>query len=110
MNDSHQRAAEYHDRAAHAHRAAAEHHGRQDHLTGHERSRQALEHSSHAYQLSLKAHGGAPAEHAANALAQEATPQDIAALAFQLWQDRGCPEGSPDQDWLRAAERLRSRR
>ncbi len=39
--DSHQRAAEFHDLAAHAHRTAAAHHEKQDHLTAHEHSRQA---------------------------------------------------------------------
>ena len=42
--DSHQRAAEFHEMAAHAHRAAA-HHDKEDHLTGHEHSRQAMEHT-----------------------------------------------------------------
>ena len=23
-------------------------------------------------------------------------------LAYQLWQERGCPEGSPDEDWFQA--------
>jgi hypothetical protein len=31
---------------------------------------------------------------------------DIAALAYELWQDRGCPIGSPEEDWFRAQERL----
>ena len=31
---------------------------------------------------------------------------EIAELAYQLWVNRGCPEGSPDQDWLRAEEEL----
>ena len=44
--ENHQRA-ELHDVAAHAHAVAAEQHGKQDHLTGHELSRQALE-DSHA--------------------------------------------------------------
>jgi len=26
----------------------------------------------------------------------------IAALAYQLWQARGCPDGSPEEDWFRA--------
>lgn len=30
--------------------------------------------------------------------------KDIAALAYSLWMDRGCPEGSPDHDWFRAEE------
>ncbi len=56
MRDSHQKAAELHDLAAHAHRAAAEHLGKQDHLTVHEQSRQALEHSQKAHEMSLEAH------------------------------------------------------
>ncbi len=36
MKDSHQKAAEYHDLAAHAHRAAAAQHEKGDHQTGHE--------------------------------------------------------------------------
>ena len=43
-----QRAAELHDGAAHAHRVA-EQQGKQEHLTGHEHSRQALEHSQDAH-------------------------------------------------------------
>jgi len=42
--ENHQQASELQDSAAHAHRAA-EQQGKQDHLTGHEHSRQALEHS-----------------------------------------------------------------
>jgi hypothetical protein len=30
----------------------------------------------------------------------------IAKLAYQLWQDRGCPQGSPEVDWERAVEML----
>ena len=56
-NDSHQRAAEFHELAAHAHRAAAVHHGKEDHLTGHELSKQALEHANKAFQWSQEAHG-----------------------------------------------------
>ena len=35
--------------------------------------------------------------------------QDIAALAHALWESRGCPEGSPEEDWFRAAQELRAR-
>ena len=31
----------------------------------------------------------------------------IASLACALWVERGCPEGSPDVDWLEAEEELR---
>jgi hypothetical protein len=30
----------------------------------------------------------------------------IAALAYQLWQARGCPAGSPEADWFQAEQKL----
>ncbi|MGO4879660.1 MAG: DUF2934 domain-containing protein [Bryobacteraceae bacterium] len=30
-------------------------------------------------------------------------------MAYELWQNRGRPEGSPEEDWHRAVEQLRSR-
>lgn len=98
--ENHQRAAELHDSAAHAHRVA-EQLGNQDHLTGHEHSRQALEHSQDAHldtKPATAGHGIAAFRHA-----------EIAALAYELWQARGCPDGSPEEDWSHAAEALRSR-
>jgi hypothetical protein len=38
----------------------------------------------------------------------EPTQEDIAALAFSYWEARGCQGGSPEEDWLRAEEHLRS--
>jgi hypothetical protein len=32
--------------------------------------------------------------------------EQIARLAYFSWQGRGCPEGSPDEDWLRAETEL----
>ena len=98
--ENHQRAAELHDVAAHAHRVA-EQHGKQDHLTGHEHSRQALEHSQKAHQHTQAAahqHGIATFPHA-----------EIAALAYDRWKARGCPHGSPQEDWFHAEEELRAR-
>jgi hypothetical protein len=97
--ENHQRAAELHDGAAHAHRVA-EQQGKQEHLTGQELSRQASEHhASHDHQATpTVGHGVTAFGHA-----------EIAALAHELWQARGCPEGSPEEDWYRAAEQLRSR-
>ena len=98
--ENHQRAAELHDAAAHAHRIA-EQLGQQGHLTGHEHSRQALEHSQKAHQhtqAAASAHGIPAFGH-----------DDIAALAYELWKARGCPDGSSQEDWFRAAEELRSR-
>ena len=98
--ENHQRAAELLDEPAHAHRVA-EQTGQQDHLTGQEQSRQALEHSREAHRLTQAptvGHGIAAFGH-----------DDIASLAHQLWQARGRPEGSPQDDWFHAVEELRSR-
>ena len=38
--------------------------------------------------------------------ATSAEPDQTASLAYTLWQQRGCPEGSPDADWLPAEEEL----
>ena len=32
----------------------------------------------------------------------------IARLAYSYWQDRGCPDGSPEEDWFRAESELRA--
>jgi Protein of unknown function (DUF2934) len=99
--ENHQRAAELHDVAAHAHRMAEEDRGKQDHLTGSEHSRLALEHSVDAHDVTSHAsnagHGVAGFGH-----------DQIARRAHELWQARGCPEGSPEVDWFRAAAELRS--
>lgn len=34
---------------------------------------------------------------------------EIAALAYQFWNERGCPIGSPDEDWFRAEAELNHR-
>lgn len=64
-NDWHQRAAEFNDLAAHAHRVAATHHDKEDHQTGHELSKHAMEYSAKAYLYSQEAHresGGSSSE------------------------------------------------
>ena len=33
---------------------------------------------------------------------------EVAALAYELWLARGCPEGSPEADWMQAEQRLRN--
>jgi hypothetical protein len=35
--------------------------------------------------------------------------QQTALLAYQFWMDRGCPVGSPAEDWFRAERALHSR-
>lgn len=36
-------------------------------------------------------------------------PEEIARLAYRYWQERGCPIGSPEEDWYRAGNELRQR-
>ncbi len=38
-----------------------------------------------------------------------ASHEEIAALAYQLWNNRGCPLGSPEEDWCRAERWLRTK-
>jgi hypothetical protein len=109
MHDSQQKAAEYHNLAAHAHRTAALHHGQEDHLTGHEHSRQALEHSNTAHQHSLEMQPKARTDHVVIVRPHAAREEDIPIIAYKLWQARGCPEGSSQEDWFRAVKELESR-
>ena len=37
------------------------------------------------------------------------THEEIALRAFELWRARGCPEGSPEIDWLQAEKELLER-
>jgi hypothetical protein len=34
--------------------------------------------------------------------------EQVALLAYQLWKRRGCPEGSPDEDWFLAENALKA--
>jgi len=36
------------------------------------------------------------------------TESEIATLAYQLWQDKGCPVGLDKEDWLRAEAMLKN--
>jgi hypothetical protein len=36
------------------------------------------------------------------------TREEIARLAEKYWAERGWPEGSPEQDWLRAEKELKT--
>ena len=98
--ENHPRTADLHDSQGHVHRVGEEH-GKQEHLTGHEQSRLTAEHSpgdeQHVHPATV-GHGIEAFGHA-----------EIAALANEMWRARGCPEGSPDEDWFRAARELRSR-
>jgi hypothetical protein len=32
--------------------------------------------------------------------------EEVARLAYSYWLARGCPEGSPEEDWLRAEQEV----
>ena len=35
-------------------------------------------------------------------------PHHVAELAYTLWESRGCPIGSPEEDWFKAEQELAS--
>ena len=39
---------------------------------------------------------------------QNSTYEEIALRACHLWEKRGCPIGSPEEDWFRAEKEIRS--
>jgi Protein of unknown function (DUF2934) len=98
--EKHPRAAELDTATVHAHETG-ELHGKQEHATAGEQSHKELEHvrdgQPHVHETTV-GHGIAAFGH-----------NDIAALAYQLWEARGCPEGSPDEDWSEAVKQLRLR-
>jgi len=44
-------------------------------------------------------------------VSEEAPPnlEEIRLLAYQYWEERGRPEDSPEQDWIRAEHEIASR-
>lgn len=100
LHQNHNRAAELHDRAADAHRIALQHE-KGDVIAGNEYSRQALHHSQAAHKLTKALAFGSGV--------MTFTRDEIAALAYELWQARGCPYGSSEEDWQRAESELRAR-
>jgi hypothetical protein len=98
--ENHQRATELQDYPAHAHRVGEEH-GKQEHLTPHELSRLERERAGAGPQEPEKpttGHGMTAFGHA-----------EIAELAHTIWESKGRPEGSAEEDWHQAVEELRSR-
>lgn len=37
-------------------------------------------------------------------------PENIQRLAYDFWQERGCPFGTPEVDWFRAEDECREKR
>jgi hypothetical protein len=56
------------------------------------------------HRKSAAAAAGAP-----NGASADVTHEDIARLAYALWEARGCAGGSPEEDWLRAEQELLSK-
>ena len=90
------------NRPAHAHSVAAESHDKQDHQSGAELSRQAREHDPRAHEQSVQADQGA----AGKLEYVDFDYDDTALRAYKLWEARGRPDGSPDEDWFRAIREL----
>jgi Protein of unknown function (DUF2934) len=52
---------------------------------------------------------GAPAELTSKSSSPaQLNEQDVANLAYQRWVERGCPQGSPEEDWFVAERELQS--
>ena len=51
-------------------------------------------------------------EHAKNITRQTRALEhgDIAVHAYHLWEQRGCSDGCPDEDWYRAEQEIAGRR
>jgi len=41
--------------------------------------------------------------------ADGSTDEEIGRLAHQYWMERGCPIGTPEEDWFRAVEEIKRR-
>lgn len=56
-------------------------------------------------------HGTRPSEQTGLGASGDGTPtyEEISVRAYEFWQDRGRPSGSPEVDWNRAVEELRSK-
>lgn len=46
----------------------------------------------------------------ATGAAEPAPAEKIAARAYQIWQESGCPEGKQEEHWFRAEQELRQQR
>ena len=45
-------------------------------------------------------------EESAEETLTQLTQQEIQARAYELWQQRGCPDGSPEVDWFAAENEI----
>lgn len=104
MHETHERSTELRGGSAHAHEVADYTRDKQDHPTANERSRRERE-AKHDMQDRM--------EEAWNLGSNGAAPRyfghkEIAELAHNLWVERGCPDGSAEEDWFAASQQLRA--
>ena len=57
--------------------------------------------------IRIAGNGGAGVAIAEQAHSSDLEDQEVASLAYSYWLARGCPEGSPEEDWFRAAQEVR---
>ena len=50
-----------------------------------------------------------PSPASLSGIGTDPTTEEVAALAYQFWIERGSPHGSHEEDWHRAEQELRSR-
>lgn len=56
-------------------------------------------------------HDDKKVHHDLERLSEEESKQErISTRAYQLWQERGCPEGCADEDWYRAESEMTTTR
>jgi hypothetical protein len=58
----------------------------------------------------MKRTGAVPPKTRTAPVSGEIGTDRVAELAYFHWLKRGCPEGSPQEDWLRAEKELKSRK
>jgi hypothetical protein len=52
---------------------------------------------------------GSARSHAEAVATTDCNEVEVREQAYSCWQERGCPAGSPDEDWLRAERGLNGR-
>ena len=67
----------------------------------------SVPHNAEATRNQFTATQSSPTEAGSSLSAEASRQNDIARLAYALWQQRGCPEGSAESDWLEAEQKMR---
>jgi hypothetical protein len=58
--------------------------------------------------MAVMAGSESPQDVTQDVISEPVNQAEISALAYELWIQRGCPLGSPEVDWFRAEEELKS--